>query len=83
MVWIRALRLCIQFWWSGVFTGSGPIFKLKFAVTAFKKSSTEYSGSVLVNTINGLSDDIGDSPTRYEFIVICSNSAAIGIWESW
>ena len=71
-----------------MFTGSGPIFKIKFAVTAFRKSSTEYSGSVPENATifddnslfddnddNGLFDDNDDSPIRYGFIVICSDSA--------
>ena len=34
-----------NFFWSGVFTRSGLIIKTKFDVTAFKKSSTEFSGS--------------------------------------
>ena len=29
VVYINAVRLCIQFWWSGVLIGSGPILKLK------------------------------------------------------
>ena len=33
VVCIKAVRLCIQFWWSGVLIASGPIFKFKFAVT--------------------------------------------------
>ena len=59
-----------------MFTGSSPIFKIKFAVTAFKLSSTEYSGSVPVNTIFGLFDVFDDPPMRHGFIVICSVSAA-------
>ena len=59
------------------------MFKIKFAVTAFKLSSTEYSGSVPVNTINGLFDCIVDRPMRYGFIVICSDSAAYGICEKF
>ena len=47
-------------------------------MTAYKKSSTEYSGSVPINTINGLFDVIDDPPIRYGFIVICSDSAAFG-----
>ena len=35
-----------------MFTGSGPLFKIKFAVTALRQSSTEYSGSVPVNTMS-------------------------------
>ena len=54
--------------------GSGPMFKIKFAVTSFKYSSTDYSGSVPVKTINGLFDCIDDPPMRYGFIVICSDS---------
>ena len=52
MVWIRAVRLCIQFRLRGVFTGSGPMINFKLAVIAFKYSSTEYSGSVSVNTMS-------------------------------
>ena len=63
---------------SGVFIGSGVIFKIKFAVAAFKQTSTEYSGSVPVNTISGLFDDIEDPPIRYGIIVISSDSAAFG-----
>ena len=63
--------------------GSGPIFKIRFAETAFKLSSTEYSGSVPVNTIIGLFDVIDDPPIRYGFIVICSDSAAFGICEKF
>ena len=62
-----------------MFTDSGPNFKIKFAVTAFKKSSTEYSGSIPVNTISCLFDDMEDLHIRYGFIVICSESAAFGI----
>ena len=62
-----------------MFTDSGPIFEIKFAVTAFRLSSTEYSGSVPVNTISGLFDDNDDPPIRYGFKVICSDSAACGI----
>ena len=36
VVCINAVRLCIQFKWSGVLIGSGPIFKTKFAVTAVR-----------------------------------------------
>ena len=67
------MRLCIQF------TGSGPIFKIKFAVTAFRYSSTEYSGFVPEKTISGLFDDIDDPPIRYGFIVICSDSTSFAI----
>ena len=63
--------------------GSGPIFKIEFAVTAFKKSSTEYSGSVPVNTINDLFDVIEDPPIRCRFIVIRNDSAAFGIREKF
>ena len=62
-----------------MFTGSSPIFKIKFAVTSFRFSSSEYSGSVPVNTFSGLFNDIDDPPIRYGFIVICSDSAACGI----
>ena len=55
------------------------MFKIKLAVTAIKLSSTGYSGSVHVNTISGLYQDIVDLPIRYGFIVICSDSAAFGI----
>ena len=34
-------------------TGSGPLFKIKFAVTRFAFFSTEHSGSVSVNTMIG------------------------------
>ena len=61
------------------FTGSGPLFKKKLVVTAFKQSSTDYSGSVPMNTISGLLKDIEDPPIRYGFIVICSDSAAFDI----
>ena len=44
--------------------------KFKFAVTAFKKSSTNYSESVPVNTMSGLSDVIDDSRINYGFSVI-------------
>ena len=73
------LTLCIQFWWSGVLIGSGTIFKIKFAVTAFKKSS----GFVTVNTISGLFDVIDDPPIRYGFMFICRDSAAFGICEKF
>ena len=59
------------------------MFKIKFAVTAFKYSSTELSGSVQVNTINGLFDYIDDPPMRYGLIVVCSDSAAFGICENF
>ena len=36
VIWIGAMRLCIQIWWSGVFAGSGPIIKINLAVTAFR-----------------------------------------------
>ena len=52
-------------------------------MTAFKLSSTEYSGSVPVNTINGLFDVIDDPPIRYGFIVIFSDFAAFGICEKF
>ena len=32
----KDVRLCNQFFWSGVFTSSGPMIKIKFAVAAFK-----------------------------------------------
>ena len=32
-----------------------------------------------MKTINGLFEDIEDPPIRYGFMVICSDSAAIGI----
>ena len=51
-------------------TGSGPIFKIKFFLTVFEESSTDYSGSVPVYTISGLFDDIDDLPIMYGFIVI-------------
>ena len=63
--------------------GSGPMFKFKFAVTAFRKSSTDYSGSLPVNTINGLFYCIDDPPMKYGFIVICSDSTAFGICEKF
>ena len=63
--------------------GSGPMFKINFALNAFKKSSIEYSGSVPVNTINGLFDCFDDPPVRYGFIVICRDSAAFGICEKF
>ena len=63
-----------------MFTGSGSIFKIKFALTAIRYSSTEYSGSVPVNTISGLFDYIDDLPITYGFVVICSDSAAFGVW---
>ena len=50
-------------------------------MTAFKCSSTEYSGSGPVSTISGLFDVIDDPPMRYGFIVISSDSAAFGICE--
>ena len=64
---------------SGVFTGSGPKFKNKLAVTAFKLSSTEYSGSVPVNNFIGLFENLEDLPIKYGLIVICSDSAAFGV----
>ena len=48
-----------------MFTGSCPVFKIKFSVTAFRLSSTEYSVSVHVNTISGLFDDIDDPPITF------------------
>ena len=48
-------------------------------MTAFKSSSTEYSGSVPVNAINDLFEEIEDPPIRHGFFVICSDSAAFGI----
>ena len=47
-------------------------------MTAVKLSSLEYSGSVPLNIISGLTDDIDYLPIRYEFKVICSDSAAFG-----
>ena len=55
-------------------------------MTAFRSSSTEYSGSVPVNANSGLFDIIDDPPIRYGFIVICSDSAACGFtgkFVSW
>ena len=36
-----------------------------------------------VNTTSGLFDDFDDPPIMYGFIVICSDSAAFGIWEKF
>ena len=58
---------------------SGLIFKNMFVVTALKYFSTEFSGAVPVNTLNGLLEDIDDAPIRDGFIVIWSNSAAFFI----
>ena len=53
-----------------VLLGSEPIFNIRLAVTAFKKHSIEYSGSIPVKTITGLFDVIDDPPIRNEFNVI-------------
>ena len=50
-------------------------------MTAFRQPSTEYSGSVPVNNMSGLLEDLDDPPLRYGFIVICSDCAAFGIPE--
>ena len=55
------------------------MFKIKMAVTAIKKTSTEFSGSVPVNTISGLFEGIEDPLITFGFIVICNDSAAFGI----
>ena len=52
-------------------------------MTAFRKSSTEYSGSVPVNTIIGLVDVIDDPPIRYGFIIIFNDSVAFGNCEKF
>ena len=36
VVWVNAVPLCIQFCCRGLLISSGPIFKVKFAVTALK-----------------------------------------------
>ena len=72
--------------WMYVFmyaSSSGPIFKIKFAATSFKKSSTKSSGHVPANTIGGLFHVVDPPPIRYRFIVICSDSAAFGICEKF
>ena len=65
------LYMWIQFWWTGVFIRSGPMFKIKLA-------STEYSRSVLVNTMIGLFDVIDDPSKMYELIVIWNDSGVLG-----
>ena len=52
-------------------------------MTAFEKSSIEYSESVSVNNINGLFHVIDDPPIRHRFIVICNDSAAFCIREKF
>ena len=48
-------------------------------MTAFKLSSTEYSGSVPAKTKKILVEVIEDPPIKYGFTVNCSNSVAFGI----
>ena len=48
------------------------MFKIKLA-------STEYSRSVLVNTMIGLFDVIDDPSEMYELIVIWNDSGVLGI----